>query len=559
MKCKSKSQSFLEISIGFDNLRFGVRVRDGTRSGRRPGVPAAGVQVQGNGASGHMYDLAIIGGGVNGCGIARDATGRGLSVLLAEKNDLASGTSSASTKLIHGGLRYLEHYEFRLVRESLKEREVLLTMAPHIIWPLRFVLPHHRALRPAFLIRLGLFLYDHLGGRKILPASRALDLTRVPAGKPLKQEFTRAFEYSDCWVDDARLVVLNAADARARGADIRVRTEVVSARRGKDHWQIELRDVISGRQETVQARALVNAAGAWVADVIASRIGVNANSSVRLVKGSHIVVRRLFEHDSAYIFQNADERIVFAIPYEQDFTLIGTTDVDFDGDPAKVQISSAEIEYLCGAVNGYFSTAIAPSEVVWSYAGVRPLYDEGDVAAQKATRDFVLELDAPEGAPALLNIFGGKITTYRHLAEEALKKLTERFPKAGAPWTRGSTLPGGDMEWNGRDLLARELEQKYPWLGAATARRLARTYGTVARDILSGAARAEDLGLHFGAGLHQREVEHLVRNEWALTAEDIVWRRTKLGLRLTQAEVSRLASWLGAHSAAAAAPAAARR
>ncbi len=529
-----------------------------TTGGHGPRVPAAGVQAQDNGASGQMYDLAIIGGGVNGCGIARDAAGRGLSVLLAEKSDLASGTSSASTKLIHGGLRYLEQYKFGLVRESLTEREVLLAMAPHIIRPLRFVLPHHRALRPAFLIRLGLFLYDHLGGRKILPASRGVDLTRAPAGRPLKPEFTRAFEYSDCWVDDARLVVLNAADARARGADIRVRTVVVSARRAKDHWEIALKDLVSGRQQTIQARTLVNAAGAWVADVIASRIGSNATSSIRLSKGSHIVVPRLFEHDSAYIFQNADQRIVFAIPYEQDFTLIGTTDVDFAGDPATVEISGAETEYLCGAVNEYFTASLAPSDVVWSYAGVRPLYDDGQVSAQKVTRDFVLEFDEPADGPPLLNIFGGKITTYRHLAEEALKKLAGRFPKAGPPWTRGSTLPGGDMAWNGREPLARDLEQKYPWLGVSTIHRLARTYGTVARDILAGAARADELGLHFGAGLYQREVEHLVRNEWALTAEDVVWRRTKLGLRLTKAEISRLSEWLHAHRTSAVSSAAAR-
>jgi glycerol-3-phosphate dehydrogenase len=505
-----------------------------------------------------MYDLAVIGGGVNGCGIARDAAGRGLSVILAEKSDLASGTSSASTKLIHGGLRYLEHYEFRLVRESLTEREVLLNMAPHIIWPLRFVLPHHRALRPTFLIRLGLFLYDHLGGRKILPASRGLDLRRAPAGKPLKQDFTHGFEYSDCWVDDARLVVLNAADARAKGADIRVRTELVSARRSGDHWQLELRDTASGKSETVQARALVNAAGAWVADVIANRIGSNARSAVRLVKGSHIVVPKLYEHDSAYIFQNADQRIVFAIPYEQDFTLIGTTDVDYDGDPAQVRISEAETEYLCRSVNEYFTTAIAPKDVVWSYAGVRPLYDEGAVSAQKVTRDFVLELDEPAGTAPVLNIFGGKITTYRHLAEEALKKLAHRFPKAGAPWTRGSKLPGGDMAWNGRDALAREIEQKYPWLGGATARRLARSYGTVAREILAGAQNADVLGIHFGAGLYQREVEHLIRNEWAVTAEDILWRRSKLGLRLSKAEIARLSDWLEARRAAPPTTAAAR-
>ncbi|MBO0765417.1 MAG: glycerol-3-phosphate dehydrogenase, partial [Hyphomicrobiaceae bacterium] len=371
-----------------------------------------------------MYDVVIIGGGINGCGIARDAAGRGLSVLLAERADLASGTSSASTKLIHGGLRYLEHYAFRLVHEALAEREVLLSLAPHIIRPLRFVLPHHAGLRPAWLIRLGLFLYDHLGGLgSTLPPSTPIDLTRAPAGKPLQARFTRGFEYSDCRVDDSRLVVLNAMDAAARGADIRVRTEVVSAYRSHQVWRVELRDRVSGRQETVATRALVNATGAWIAETSARRIAGRPVANVRLVKGSHIVVPRLFEHPSAFIFQNADRRIVFAIPYEGDFTLIGTTDVDCSGDADEVAITSEEIDYLCGSVNQYFTRPVAPSDVVWSFAGVRSLYDDGRASAQDTTRDFVLELDGRRGEAPLISIVGGKITTYRRLAEAALGQL----------------------------------------------------------------------------------------------------------------------------------------
>ena len=363
-----------------------------------------------------MYDIAIIGGGVNGCGIARDAAGRGLKVLLVEKSDLASGTSSASTKLVHGGLRYLEHYEFKLVRDALAEREVLLSMAPHIIWPLRFVLPHHKALRPAWLIRMGLFLYDHLGGRKILPASRSIRLKDVPAGAPLQDTFTNAFEYSDCWVDDARLVVLNAMDAKARGADIRTRTEAVTARGENGKWIIDLENKTTGKRERVTANVLINAAGPWVDDVLHRKAGKNGKPRIRLVKGSHIVVPKLFDHDRAYIFQNDDKRIVFAIPYETDYTLIGTTDVDYQGDPGNVKIDAEEIEYLCKLASSYFKQGISPQSVVWTYSGVRPLMDDGATAAQEATRDYVLELDDTLGAP-LLNIFGGKITTYRRLAE----------------------------------------------------------------------------------------------------------------------------------------------
>jgi len=508
-----------------------------------------------------MYDIVIIGGGIHGCGIARDAAGRGLSVLLAEKADLASGTSSASTKLIHGGLRYLEHYAFRLVRDALAERDVLLSVAPHIIRPLRFVLPYHRGLRSAWLIRLGLLLYDRLGGRSsVLPPSKAIDLTSTPAGKPLQASFSRGFEYSDCWVDDARLVVLNAVDAAARGADIRVRTEVVSAERSSGCWRVELRDTVSGQGETVEAQALVNATGAWIAETSARRIEARPVANVRLVKGSHIVVPRLFEHDSAYIFQNADRRIVFAIPYEGDFTLIGTTDVDCTGDIGAVAISGEEIEYLCGAVNAYLAATIAPSDVVWSYAGVRSLHDDGRASAQDTSRDFALELDASRGEPPLLSIVGGKITTYRRVAEEALHRLQALLPSAvGPPWTAGAALPGGDFPYGERDRLARALAAAMPplgpSLGAATAERLARTYGTAAHRILAGATRAEDLGHHFGAGLYEREVRHLIANEWARTAEDILWRRTKLGLRLTDAERQRLETWLRVHGAAGASPA----
>ena len=445
-----------------------------------------------------MRDIAIIGGGINGCGIARDAAGRGLSVLLAEKNDLASGTSSASTKLIHGGLRYLEHYSFRLVHESLREREVLLAMAPHIIRPMRFVLPHHRGLRSAFLIRLGLFLYDHLGGRRSLPSSKSVDLTRTSAGAALKSGFLRGFEYSDCWVDDARLVVLNAMDAATRGAQIRVRTEVVSAVRNGDHWQIALRNTVSGQQETAQARALVDASGAWMAETT-PRIRSHTAPRVRRVRGSHIVVRKLFDHDNAYIFQNADRRIIFAIPYERDYTLIGTTDVDFTGDLSRIKISPEEIDYLCGAANEYFTNSIAASDVVWGYSGVRSLQDDGKTFAQDATRDFVLALDGRQGEPPLLSIVGGKITTYRRVAEEALKMLA--FPRARATWTRGAPLPGGDFGGSGQKQLAQDLATAVPQLGVSTSERLVRAYGTMARAIMAGIARPNDLGIHFGAGL----------------------------------------------------------
>ncbi|HSE73069.1 MAG TPA: glycerol-3-phosphate dehydrogenase [Dongiaceae bacterium] len=468
--------------------------------------------------------------------MARDAAGRGLSVYLCEQADLASGTSSASTKLIHGGLRYLEYYEFRLVREALQEREVLWRAAPHIVSPLRFVLPHHQGLRPAWLLRLGLFLYDHLGGRKLLPATRVLDLRTDPAGAPLKAgDFAKAFEYSDCWVDDARLVVLNAIDAARRGADIRTRTRAVSAERRDGGWLLTTEHAESGVRDEIRARTLVNAAGPWVAHTLSEVAKVEANAGIRLVQGSHIVVPKLFDHGRCYMFQNTDGRIVFAIPYEQDFTLIGTTDQDYHGDLDDIRASTEEIAYLCSVANGYFARQIAPGDVVWTYSGVRPLYDDGASAAQAATRDYVLAVDAPDDQPALLSVFGGKITTYRRLAEHALEKLG---PFLGAHrgrnrgWTGREPLPGGEFAV---DQLAAQIDQlmaRYRFLPRAHAARLVRMYGTRAKEVLGAAQSAADLGRDFGATLTEAELDYLMREEWAQTAADVLWRRSKLGLRL---------------------------
>ncbi len=492
------------------------------------------------------YDIAIIGGGVNGCGIARDAAGRGASVALFEQGDLASATSSASTKLIHGGLRYLEHYEFRLVREALQEREVVWAMAPHIVWPLRFVLPHHDGLRPWWLLRLGLFLYDNLGGRRLLPATKSLDLARDPAGAPLREQFRRAFEYSDCWVEDSRLVALNARDAAERGATVRTRCPVVAARRGDGLWHVTSRDA-EGREDTIAARVLVNAAGPWVADVLRGVVRANTPAGVRLVQGSHIVVRRLFDHDRCYIFQNADGRIIFAIPYEGDLTLIGTTDTDYKGDPKAVAASEEEIAYLCAAAGEYFKRPIARDDVVWTYSGVRPLYDDGASKAQEATRDYVLTLDAPgEGAP-LLSVFGGKITTYRRLAEAALGKLAPFLPTLEKPsWTGGSPLPGGDFPVQGYDALVARIAAAHSYAPGPLVRRLVRAYGTDAEAILAGATSLADLGRFFGATLYEREVRWLMDHEFATAADDILWRRSKLGLRLTPEERAELAGYMQA-------------
>ena len=496
-----------------------------------------------------IFDLAIIGGGVNGCGIARDAAGRGNSVFLCEMNDLASGTSSWSTKLVHGGLRYLEYYEFRLVREALIEREILWQIAPHIIRPLRFVLPHHDGLRPAWLLRLGLFLYDHIGGRHLLPPTRSVDLARDEVGKPLvPNRYTKGFEYSDCFVDDARLVVLTARDAADRGAEIHTRTRAVEIREVDGIWQVTVENSFSGARSTIRARVLVNAGGPWVEQVLASGSGVNARAKVRLVQGSHIVVCKLYEHDRAYMFQNSDGRIVFVIPYQDDFTLIGTTDRDYDGDPAKVKASAEEIQYLCDSVSEYLAKPVKPSDVVWTYAGVRPLYDDGASEAKAATREYVFELDTPGGAP-LLSIYGGKITTHRRLAEEALEKLAPYLngTRAREGWTGKAPLPGGDMDVSAVAALTAELLRNYPFLAAAHANRLAHAYGTRASRLLGSAKSAGDLGQSFGASLTEAEVRYLMACEWAGTAEDVVWRRSKLGLRLSTAEIATIDDWISAH------------
>ncbi|ESZ32638.1 glycerol-3-phosphate dehydrogenase [Mesorhizobium sp. L2C066B000] len=487
-----------------------------------------------------VRDIFVIGGGINGCGIARDAVGRGFSVFLAEMNDLASGTSSGSTKLIHGGLRYLEFYEFRLVREALMEREVLWKNAPHIIWPMRFVLPYAKGLRPAWLIRLGLFLYDHIGGRKLLPATRTLDMSKDPAGKPLKPLFHKAFEYSDGWVNDARLVVLNARDAADRGATIRTRTKVVGARREGDLWAIRVEDVRTGDADEVKARLLVNAAGPWVDHVLSTTVGQNDVHNVRLVQGSHIVIKKKFDDPRAYFFQNKDGRIIFAIPYEEEFTLIGTTDRDYPGDPHDVKISDTEIDYLCAAASEYFAEAVTRPDIVWTYSAVRPLYDDGASKAQEATRDYVLKADGGEGKAPIVNAFGGKITTYRRLSESMLEKVEGFLGKRGKPWTANAPLPGGDFPATGFDVQVAKLKSAFPFLDQRLARRLTRLYGTRAQVLLGLAKSNADLGRNFGADLYEAEVRYLSENEWALTAEDVLWRRTKRGLHLSREQASAL-------------------
>ena len=487
-----------------------------------------------------IYDLLIIGGGINGCGIARDAAGRGWTACLCEQNDLGSGTSSASTKLVHGGPRYLEHYEFRLVREALMEREVLWGIAPHIIWPLRFVLPYHAKLRPRWMLRLGLFLYDHIGGRRKLPKTRVVDLTRDVTGKPLKPQFTRGFEYSDCWVEDSRLVVLNAMAAAELGATILSRRRCLSAERRDGLWHVLLEDEHTGEITAIQARALINAAGPWVGEVAQTVLHRNQRAPVRLVQGSHIVVRKLYDHAGCYIFQNADKRIFFVIPYERDFTLIGTTDQDYKGDPASVHASAEEIAYLCRSASDYLRLPVTPDAVIWTYSGVRPLYDEsGDTSAQAATRDYVLKLDAAQGMPPLLSVFGGKITTYRRLAEAAQAQLAPHLPTANtrpAGWTGKVPLPGGDFPMQGFEAQLAAARARYPFLAEAHLRRLLRAYGTRIEVMLAGVASAADLGTVYGADLTEAELRYLVRAEWVRDAADVLWRRSKLGLRLSPSE-----------------------
>ncbi|WP_348763991.1 glycerol-3-phosphate dehydrogenase [Hyphomonas atlantica] len=488
-----------------------------------------------------MHDILVIGGGINGTGIARDAAGRGLDVVLCEKDDLAQHTSSSSTKLIHGGLRYLEQYDFSLVRKALIEREILLKAAPHIIWPMRFVLPHHKALRPAWLIRLGLFIYDHLGGRKILPATTTLRRKSTSKLDALKDEFRLAFEYSDCWVEDSRLVVLNAVDAKARGAEILTQTWCTSLTRHTDHWEAVLET--SGETHTRQFKAVVNAAGAWVDDILDLDSNQPDVTHLRLVKGSHIIVPRWHEGDHAYFFQNGDGRIMFAIPYERgEFTLIGTTDVPYDADRDKVEITQDEIEYLCDGASEYYKVPVTPADVAATYSGVRPLYDDHAANASKVTRDYVLKLDDGAGAP-ILSVFGGKITTYRELAEDAMATLAGIFSETAPDWTQTASLPGGDIPDADFSSFLGELLREYAALDPALIERLARAYGTRVRLLLGKAESEAGLGRAFGAGLFEAEVNYLVESEFARSAEDILWRRSKLGLHMSENERRAFADW----------------
>ena len=515
-----------------------------------------------------IVDLFVIGGGINGCGIARDAVGRGLSVRLVEMNDLASATSSGSTKLFHGGLRYLEYFEFRLVREALLEREVLLKAMPHISWPMRFVLPYHsdmrfeaetpasrllrvvmpwmKGRRPGWMIRLGLFLYDNLGGRKILPGTSTLKLRGTVEGAPLQDRFETAFEYSDCWVEDSRLVVLNARDAAVRGAEIMVRTKLISAEHEGTLWRLTTQDSETGETRAHRARMLINAGGPWVGDIIGTKLRANSRDGVRLVRGSHIVTRRLFDHEKCYFFQGEDGRIIFAIPYETDFTLIGTTDAEHD-DPARAPVCTPEEQsYLLAFANQYFKQQLTDADVVWTYSGVRPLYDDGASSATAATRDYTLKVDRTGGAP-VLNVFGGKITTYRRLAEAAMEKVGAEFPGLPGTWTAGVPLPGGDFPVDGVEDLVARLRAAAPFLTAFWARRLVRAYGTEAFEVIGDARDAADLGRDFGATLTEREVCWLMRQEYARTAEDVVWRRSKLGLRMSKDQIAALDGWMQTH------------
>lgn len=478
------------------------------------------------------YDVLVIGGGINGCGIARDAAGRGFSVYLAEMSDLASGTSSGSSKLIHGGLRYLEHYEFRLVREALAEREVLWRSAPHIISPLRFVLPLRPDLRSAWILRLGLFLYDHLGPRRQLPASKTINLRSDLRGSALGPLCSRGYEYSDCRVDDARLTVLNARDAADRGAVIATRTKVTGARYEDGLWIVTLGEGDADqRQKDVRARMIVNAAGPWIDDVL-GQLGTSSPRArnVRLVKGSHIVVTRLFDDERAFVLQNGDGRIVFAIPFERDLTLIGTTDIEYDGDPRNVAISDDEIRYLCDSANAYFSRQISREDIVWAYSAIRPLYDDGASKAQEVTRDYVLRLDDIDGA-SVLNVFGGKLTTYRRLAEAALSKIEGHLGSRSGPWTANAPLPGGNFPIGRLDVEVGKLRTSHPFLEPQHAQRLVRNYGTLAPEIVGSSSSYPQLGIHFGDDLYEVEVRYLMAREWAMTADDVLWRRTKCGLR----------------------------
>jgi glycerol-3-phosphate dehydrogenase len=491
------------------------------------------------------YDLAIIGGGINGCGIARDAAGRGLSVILIEQDDLGGATSSASTKLIHGGLRYLEHYEFGLVRESLREREILLHSAPHLVRPMRFVMPVVRGMRPEWMLRLGVRLYDFIGGTTQLPKSRSYDLADDPAGAPLKPNFSRALEYSDCVTDDSRLVIANAISARQKGAAIRTRTRCTAARREEGLWQLVLQS--GGKRETCAARALVNAAGPWTGRFLENAVRKPFSHKIRLVKGSHMVVPRLHAHDRAYLMQNDDKRVVFAIPFAGNYTLIGTTDVEYKGDPAGISASAEEILYLCKVTSAFFRTQVSPAQVKWTYAGVRPLVDDGKRTASEVTRDYELEIDGSYGEPPLVSIFGGKLTTYRSLADQVVGKLRHWFA-LGPEWTAIEPLPGGELGPGGVDGLIAELKERRPFLAEAHLTRLGRSYGARPWTLLGDAKRMEDLGKRIVGDLYTAELDYLKREEWAMTPDDVLWRRTKLGLSASAGEIDTLRAALGSDS-----------
>lgn len=496
-------------------------------------------------------DLFVIGGGINGAGLARDAAGRGLSVVLCEKDDLAEGTSSRSGKLVHGGLRYLEYYEFRLVREALIEREILLRNAPHIIWPMRFVLPHSPKDRPAWLIRLGLFLYDHLGGRKRLPGTRTLRLNQDPEGAPLMDAYTKGFEYSDCWVDDARLVVLNALDAAERGARVLTRTPCISARRHDGAWHVQTRNTTTGAVEDFRAKVLVNAAGPWVSDVINRVAGSNSTRNVRLVKGSHIITPKFWDGEQAYLVQNHDKRVIFINPYEGDKALIGTTDIPYEGLAEDVEADEEEINYLLDATNRYFKEKLTRADVLKHYSGVRALFDDGQGNPSAVTRDYVFDLDETGGAP-MLNIFGGKITTFRELAQRGMHKLKTFFPAMSGDWTDKTALPGGDMSGSDFEAFQSGLKQSHPWMPRALRQHYARLYGTRTAQIVGDATSVDGLGRHFGGTLYEAEARYLASHEWAQTAEDILWRRTKHHVHLTPSERADFTTWFEAELAMAA-------
>ena len=502
---------------------------------------------KGNGTQ-DPYDILILGGGINGAGIARDAAGRGYSVCLCDAGDFGGGTSSASTKLIHGGLRYLEHYEFRLVREALMERERLWQIAPHIIWPLRFVLPYHEGLRPAWMLRLGLLLYDNLAPGQLLPGTKTIDLRRDDAGEPLKAEFDTAFEYSDCWVEDSRLVILNLRDAADHGAHVMPRTRAVSAIYEDGVWTAELKNTHSQDVSKVKARLIINATGPWVDQVLKEVFGRNDANNVRLVRGSHIVVRKKFQHDRAYIFQGKDERIIFAIPYERDFTLIGTTDAE-QGDEMRAPptITPEERDYLCAFASDYFKTPVTADDVVWTYSGVRPLFQDGAKKAQEATRDYVIRRDRQVGEGALINIFGGKITTYRKLAEALMEEVGDLIGQKGRPWTSSKSLPGGDFAVDGFDTLVDAFGERYPFVPEDVLTRWVRLYGTKCADIVGDAVSVDALGEDFGHGLYEAEIRYLMANEWADCAEDILFRRTKIGIRMKKAAIEKLDAWVDGH------------